>query len=182
MLRCWAEAPGVKALVIENRSHADLLHRRTILFIDDAWFLIHDEAVGGAAGEVAIHFQLVPCPIIERDNRVATRFETGPNLTVRNFPVGTVPRRQVEEGWISYEILKRQERPAWKWAIAKTAAQPKTEFLTALVPDAGPAPAGPDDARVRAVADGAVYEVACAGVAYEVTLRPAKSEVVLRRR
>ena len=178
----WAESPGVKALVIENQGRPDLLHRRTILFVDDGWFLVHDEAIGAAAGEVAIHFQLVPCEVAQRDDVVETRFASGPNLKVQSFPLAQAPRYQAEEGWISYAILKRLERPAWKWSLAKTGAQPQVGFLTALVPlDAG-AHAELADAGVQAGAEGTVYTVTRDGVRYEVTLRTAKNEVELRKR
>jgi heparan-sulfate lyase len=130
----WSEAENLIALVVENQSYPELKHRRTVLFIDNRYFLIHDEAIGSAAGEVAIHFQFTAGDL-KLDKLVAqTGHAEGANLRVQAFPCGRDPVAEPEEGWISYEIAKKEKRPAWCWKLRKTAAEPGVEFLTALVP------------------------------------------------
>jgi heparan-sulfate lyase len=137
----WSEAENLVALAVENQSYPGLKHRRTVLFIDNRYFLIHDEAIGDAAGDVAIHFQFTAGDL-KLDKLVAqTGYAEGANLRVQAFPCGREPVAEPEEGWISYEIAKKEKRPAWCWKLRKTAAEPGVEFLTALVPYRdGPAP------------------------------------------
>lgn len=130
----WSETTNLVALVMENQSYAGLKHRRTVLFCDNRYFLIHDEASGGDAGTVRIHFQFAPCKA-EIQNQVArTCYKTGPNLLVKTFGLGKEIALEQEEGWISYTIAKKEPRPAWSWKIAKEAGDDRVAFLTALVP------------------------------------------------
>lgn len=130
----WSEATNLVALVLENQSYAGLKHRRTVLFIDNRTFLIHDEAIGSDAGMVRIHFQFAPCKA-EMENLMArTCFDTGANLIVKTVAIGKAVALDQEEGWISYTIAKKESRPAWSWKIAKAAADAHVDFLTALVP------------------------------------------------
>lgn len=132
----WKTSKDFSCLVFENQSYNDLKHRRTTLFIDNKYFLIYDEAIGAAAGKVNIHFQLIPCKktINTSDFSVTTGFEVGSNLIIKSFPLETSMKVEKEEGWISYDILKKSERPAWSYAVEKRKEQSGVEFLTALVP------------------------------------------------
>ena len=132
----WKNSERLSCLIYENKSYDSLIHRRTTLFIDKKYFLIYDQAIGNAAGEVRSHFQFVPCNYSsdKKTNTVTTLFPEGPNLIVKNFPSGHPVRIEKEEGWISYEILRKEERPAWSFAIDKKKKQPEVSFLTALVP------------------------------------------------
>ena len=130
----WSERTNLVALVLENQSYAGLKHRRTVLFIDNRFFLVHDEAIGNDAGTVRIHFQLAPCKA-EMENLMArTCFDTGANLIVKTVALGKEVALEKEEGWISYAIAKKESRPAWSWKITKTAGDAHVDFLTALVP------------------------------------------------
>ena len=132
----WKTSKDFSCLVFENQSYNDLKHRRTTLFVDNKYFLIYDEAIGAAAGKVNVHFQLIPCKktINTSDFSVSTGFEVGSNLIVKSFPLETSMKMEKEEGWISYDILKKSERPAWSYAVEKRKEQSEVEFLTALVP------------------------------------------------
>lgn len=130
----WSETEGLAALIVENRSYPELRHRRTVLFIDHAYFLIHDEAIGEAAGDVRIHFQFAPCEADTGGLTALTRFADGANLLVRTFPLAGPVATEKEEGWISYAIRRKEPRPAWCWKINKRAADARTSFLTAVVP------------------------------------------------
>jgi heparan-sulfate lyase len=47
-------------LVVENQSYENLAHRRSVFFVDKRYFVIVDEAIGNATGDIDIHFQLAP--------------------------------------------------------------------------------------------------------------------------
>lgn len=147
----WSEAENLAALAVENQSYPGLKHRRTVLFLDNRWFLIHDEATGTAAGDVAIHFQFTDGDL-KLDKLVAqTGHAEGANLRVQAFPCGREPLAEPEEGWISYEIAKKAKRPAWCWKLHKAADEPGVEFLTALLPyRQGQAPAKVEATVARA--------------------------------
>ncbi|WP_242203544.1 alginate lyase family protein [Aestuariivivens insulae] len=132
----WKESDKLVILVNENSSYDNLTHRRTTLFIDNSYFLIYDQAISDAVGDVRAHFQLVPCPVTIDKNTltVSTDFEEGANLIVKNFPTTNSVTLEKEEGWISYDILRKEERPAWGYSYQKTDKDKEVEFLTALVP------------------------------------------------
>jgi heparan-sulfate lyase len=130
----WSETDGLAALVVENQSYPGLKHRRTVLFIDRSYFLIHDEAIGEAAGDVRIHFQFAPCEAEIAGLTATTRFAEGANLMVKTFPLAGPVSTEQEEGWVAYAIRRKEPRPAWSWKVSKQANDRQAGFLTALVP------------------------------------------------
>jgi heparan-sulfate lyase len=131
----WSASEAVTALVVENKSYENLSHRRTILFIDKEYFIIHDQAIGDAEGEVKIHFQLVPAPIQKDLSKglVRTLFPSGPNLVVQSRALQGKTQLEMEDGWISYKQNIKEKRPAWSVKQNKIAKQ-NLEFLTTLQP------------------------------------------------
>lgn len=153
IFRCWCETEDGTALVVENQSAEKLRHRRTVLFIDRRYVVIHDEALGVAAGDVRVHFQFVPCEA-EIDGSIArTKFADGANLQVKTFSQQQELITEKEEGWISYQIRKKQERPAWSWKTTKRASDAAVSFLTVLEPYRQGAKAVVDDLRVEVDGD-----------------------------
>ncbi|MBI9020276.1 MAG: alginate lyase family protein [Verrucomicrobia bacterium] len=130
----WSESENLTALVIENQSYPELKHRRTVLFVDNQYFLIYDEAVGEAAGDVRAHFQFVPCKSVLQGLSAQTQYPKGANLLVKTFPQGKDISAEEEEGWISYQPQVKEPRPAWSWKVRKTAGDTQVTFLTALIP------------------------------------------------
>ena len=131
----WSDESKLTALVFENNSYENLRHRRTILFVDKQYFIIHDQAIGDAEGEVKIHFQLVPSEIVfnASEGLVSTQFKSGPNLVVHSRALQGKTQLEKEDGWISYEQKIKQERPAWCLKQDKKAEQ-DLGFLTVLEP------------------------------------------------
>ena len=117
----WSEAKNLVVLAVENQSYAGLTHRRTVLFVDQRYFVIHDEAEGSDSGDVRLHFQFAPCTAELRGLVARTRFDQGANLVVKTFPLGKEIVMEQEEGWISYAIAQKEKRPAWSWKINKQA-------------------------------------------------------------
>jgi heparan-sulfate lyase len=132
----WKESKDLVCLVNENKSYNDLMHRRTTLFVDNKYFLVYDQAIGAAQGNVGVHFQLVPCDFIQNPENlsVTTNFKEGSNLVVQSFSTAKPGKMKKEEGWISYDPLKKQERPAWSIEIEKSAGQAQVDLLTVLAP------------------------------------------------
>lgn len=172
----WEEQENLVVLVIENQSYPELRHRRTVLFIDNKYFLIVDEAMGAAVGTLRTHFQFVPCDYSVSGLTVQTRFNEGANLLVKSFPQGPALAIEKEEGWISYAPQRKQGRPAWSYRADKSSAEGQVQFLTALVPFQGTQAPG----RVEAsVADG-VYLLRVAGREFNVGLDLESKTAVLK--
>ncbi|QHI69325.1 alginate lyase family protein [Tichowtungia aerotolerans] len=130
----WDESDNLVALVFENQSYPDLRHRRTVLFIDNKYFLILDEATGSAAGTVRTHYQFAPCDYAIDGLSAETRFAEGANLLVKSFPQVRPVAVEKEDGWISYKPQVKEPRPAWSYGVEKGADEDKVVFLTALIP------------------------------------------------
>ena len=138
--------------MVENQSYPGLKHRRTVLFCDNQYFLIHDEAIGPDAGTVRVHFQFAPGPADIQGLVARTRHETGANLLVKTFAQGKEISLEEEEGWISYAIAKKEARPAWSWKVTKATEDDHVAFLTALVPTREGA--APDDVQASVKSEG----------------------------
>ena len=143
----WSDSDNLTALVVDNQSYEGLKHRRTVLFIDKKYFIIRDQAIGKDAGAVRIHFQFAPCDFTLDGHVAQSRFAEGGNLLVRTFPQDKPVSTAKEEGWISYKINQKAERPAWSWKIDKSAEDAQVGFLTALVPNKQGAEASPIQAK-----------------------------------
>lgn len=170
----WKDNEKVTCLINENQSYEGLNHRRTTLFIDNSYFLIHDKATGEDTGMVKTHFQLVPCDYItdEENFSVRTQFKSGPNLLVKNFPVNQNITMGEEEGWISYKVLHKEKRPAWSYSIDKSSGEKEISFLTALIPYGENEEPSEVMASVKTAGDIIVYILRVGDKSYEIHLDP----------
>lgn len=129
--------PGAKqdAVVVENDSYKGLTHRRAILFVEKTFFVIVDEAIGNAKGDVSIHFQLAPGKVTFDDKTLTVNTGTnGPsNLLVHTLPFPGLSLAE-EEGWVSYKYGQREIRPAFRFHANKGGDSPGLRFVTILVP------------------------------------------------
>jgi len=169
----WQDSDRLTALVFENQSYTNLNHRRTVLFIDNKYFLIYDQATGTAEGELRAHFNLVPCEydFDESEFSVETLFTSGANLLVKGFPQDGSMQMREEEGWVSYNFLEKEERPAWSYLVNKKSSDEEVSFLTALVPYANVFTA-PDTvlASVDDSASPTIITLMVDGTSYDVSL------------
>lgn len=62
----WVEddGQGNAILTVENASYPGLTHRRTVFFVQRRFFILVDEALGTAEGDLDLHFQLTPGPAV----------------------------------------------------------------------------------------------------------------------
>ncbi|MCX2477015.1 heparinase II/III family protein [Pedobacter sp. MC2016-05] len=133
-LQKWETSKTLDVLTYTNPSYKDLNHCRSVLFIDQKYFLIVDQAIGRAAGNIGIHYQL------KEDSQ--PRFDQGNRLVTTNYPDGNnlliqclSPKINLkqEEGKVSYEYGKELSRPAFAFEAPKSSNETSI-FLTIVYP------------------------------------------------
>ncbi|ROU07089.1 heparin-sulfate lyase HepC [Lysobacter enzymogenes] len=137
----WQPDGDVQVLAYANPSYPGLDHQRTVLFVDQTYFVIVDRAVGTATGKLGTHFVLREDSnpaFDERGNRVHTRYADGNNLLVQNLDDDATVLRE-EQGKVSYLYRKETARPAFVFEKPKTDAAPRT-FVSVLFPYRGATP------------------------------------------
>jgi len=137
----WQSAEDLDILCVENVSHQYFLHRRTVWFVgkksEIPFFVILDEAIGDAEGDIAIHFPIAP-GTVKADNHtgcILTDFDEV-NLLVKVTGKKPVTLAE-EEGWHAWEYGKREKR---KMVSAIHKGQGPTVFVSILVPFKGKVP------------------------------------------
>ncbi|MBN9297761.1 MAG: heparinase II/III family protein [Filimonas sp.] len=137
----WQGEGKVQQLTYTNPSYANLSHKRTVFFIDNAYFLIIDQADGAATGTIGAHFQLAEesKPIFDNAKKsVATQYSDGNNLLIQYLNKDNIAIAQ-EEGKVSYQYRKEIARPAF--AFEKKGNGSAQTFVTVLYPfEGGKAP------------------------------------------
>jgi heparan-sulfate lyase len=136
-LLVWKPGENLDILVVENQSYAYLAHRRSVFFVDKKYFVIVDEAIGNANGDVDIHFQLAPGAGVAISNRdsfsVHTNFENGWNVFVKTQKQAGLTLEE-EEGQVSFLYTKKEPRPAFCYRLKKSAEKEKLHFVTLVIP------------------------------------------------
>ncbi|MCC6486776.1 MAG: alginate lyase family protein [Candidatus Hydrogenedentes bacterium] len=130
----WKQADRFDALCVENASYDGLTHRRSVWFVDHAFFVVLDEAIGTAKGTPSLHFQFAPGAIAVNAGKHKVRTGFGDaNVLLWMAPAAPVVFEE-EDGWFAYEYGKREARKAVR--VAATQEAPFT-FLTLLIPYEG---------------------------------------------
>lgn len=134
-LLLWQPGKESDILVVENQSYENLTHRRSVFFVGKKYFVIVDEAIGNAVGDVELHFQLAPgAAIFNRGNlTVASDFKEGCNVLVKTIPQKGIELIE-EEGQVSFLYTKKEPRPAFCYRLKKNQNQEKIQFVTVVVP------------------------------------------------
>jgi acetyl esterase/lipase len=133
--RLWQTLPdGSVVVTVENPSYPGLVHRRTVWFVDRRFFVLLDEAIGSAAGDLDLHFQLAagPAMIDSAAHRATTGFADA-NVLVWQDPRAPVSLHE-EEGWHAWKYGHRERRPAFRFRRAGSAP---AAFLTVVHPFRG---------------------------------------------
>ncbi len=129
----WETGKKLDILTYSNPSYNDLEHQRTMLFIDQKYFLIIDQAKGKATGNLGVHFQLKEDskPVFDMaKNKVYTTYADGNNLLVQSLNTDKVNLSK-EEGKVSYVYNKEMARPAFVFEKAKNDAA--TQIFTTII-------------------------------------------------
>ena len=131
----WSPSDSLDILVVENAGFEDLVHRRSVFFVEKRYFVIIDEAMGVANGNIGLHFQLAPGEFVMDSDRkmVSTRFAKGWNLSVQAVDQQGLTLME-EEGWVSFTYTRKEPRPAFKYNIYKGSSQQHVRFITLVLP------------------------------------------------
>nr|WP_121269217.1 heparin-sulfate lyase HepC [Pedobacter schmidteae] len=111
----WESGKSLDILTYTNPSYPNLNHQRSVLFINQKFFLIIDKAIGTATGNLGVHFQLKEDskPVFDKTNlKVATTYADGNNLLIQLLNTGKVSLNE-EEGKVSYVYKQELSRPAF---------------------------------------------------------------------
>ncbi|OXA78390.1 heparan-sulfate lyase [Flavobacterium aquidurense] len=131
----WKTSKNLDLLTYTNPSYTNLNHQRSVLFIDEKYFVIIDKAIGSATGNLGVHFQLKEDskPVFDKaNNKVYTTYADGNNLLIQSLNSDKVTLNE-EEGKVSYAYAKEIARPAF--VFEKTKSDPTTQqFITVLYP------------------------------------------------
>ncbi|MFW6158067.1 MAG: alginate lyase family protein [Planctomycetota bacterium] len=132
----WRPGDDLDALVVRNRSYKGLTHRRAVLFVKKRFFVLVDDAVGRATGNVDLHFQLAPGEAVfdRRAPSVRTDFDDA-NVLVRAVPRDGMTLAK-EKGQVSFHYGEREPRPAFRFRVRKTGGG-AVRFVTLVVPYKG---------------------------------------------
>ena len=140
-LLLWQPGKELDVLVVENESYPNLTHRRAVLFVEKKYFVIVDEAIGEALGDIDLHFQLGPGEaIFDKENLlVQTDFADGWNVLVQTADQQGIQLEE-EDGQVSFVYTQKESRPAFRYRIRKQTKNPGVRFVTVVVPYEGATP------------------------------------------
>ncbi|CAA9195862.1 Heparin-sulfate lyase [Flavobacterium bizetiae] len=131
----WKTAKNLDILTYTNPSYTDLEHQRSILFINEKYFLIIDKAIGKATGNLGVHFQLKEDskPVYNTtNNSVYTTYEDENNLLIQSLNTDKIVLKE-EEGKVSYVYAKEMARPAFVFEKPKNDAATQ-QFISIVYP------------------------------------------------
>lgn len=130
----WQTSDNLDLLVTENPSYKELNHRRSIFFVDKKYFIIVDEAIGHAKGEVGIHYNLSEGKVDAdlKKMEIKTQYKDKNNLLLQVFAPKTSEMLE-EEGWVSYQLRSKAERPAYVAQVVKKDSK-TVRFISVLAP------------------------------------------------
>ncbi|MCK5804722.1 MAG: alginate lyase family protein [Lentisphaeria bacterium] len=130
----WHSSENLDCVVVENVSYEGLIHRRTIWFVDHQFFVLLDEAIGDALGELALHFQFAPGEV-EFDPCARQAHTQFPDANILVASVGDVNcGLHEEEGWFAWAYGHRTPRMACRFVHAESAP---ASFLSIVLPYRG---------------------------------------------
>lgn len=135
----WHSETAFDVVAVENQSYPTLAHRRTVWFVNKAepgrgFFVLLDEALGDATGQLDLHFQFAPGAITfdPATGRATTTFADA-NVLVLPDPAPLQTASQ-SDGWFAWQYGSRTPRPTIRYQIKQ---QAPAAFLTLLVPYQG---------------------------------------------
>jgi heparan-sulfate lyase len=136
----WVEddGKGNASVTVENASYPNLTHRRTVLFVARRYFVLVDEALGAAEGDLDLHFQFGPAPVkIDPASKTArTGYPSGGNVLIWMAPDSPADLAS-EDAWFSPKHGAKEPAPACRYR--HRAHRAPARFVTVLVPFTGAA-------------------------------------------
>ena len=132
--RLWKPEGKVQIAVTENPGYKNLKHRRSIFFVDRKYFVIVDEAIGSATGNINLHYQLCDGKVkIDTEHlSVTTDFEGYSQVKLQCFADKGTSLKE-EEGWYSTAYHQRTKRTALSFNTEKKEKE-TVRFITVIYP------------------------------------------------
>lgn len=134
-LLLWQPGKDLDILVVGNQGYENLTHRRSVFFVDKKYFVIVDEALGKATGDVDLHFQLAPGESVFNYEGLSVRsdIKNGWNVLVEAQNKNGLKLEQ-EQGQVSFIYTKKIPRPAFRFRIKKENESDEICFVTLVAP------------------------------------------------
>lgn len=113
LTRRWQPEGDVQILVTENPGYKNLTHRRSIFFVDNQYFVIVDEAIGSATGNIGLHYQFCDGKMKADAGQqiLISEFEDENQVKLQCFGPDDC-KMEEEKGWYSTAYRQRKERMA----------------------------------------------------------------------
>ena len=128
----WQPDGNQQVLVTQNPSYKDLDHRRTVFFVDQTYYVIVDEALGSATGNLNLHYLLTDGKTSTEKNTIRTDYKGESNVMIACNSASPMELKQ-EEGWYSTAYRKKIARPSFSFNVDKKDAKP-VRFVTIIYP------------------------------------------------
>ena len=131
----WQPGKDLDILVVENAGYENLTHRRAVFFVDKKYFIIVDEAIGPAKGDIGLHFQFAPAEAeFDHENLSArTAYPDGWNVYVHTRKQEGLKLIE-EEGQVSFRYTEKEPRPAFGYHMEKGPGDGGLRFITLVAP------------------------------------------------
>lgn len=135
--KLWKPEGDVQILVTENQSYSNLKHRRSFFFVDGKYFILVDEAIGAATGQVNLNYQLSDGEVkVDTKNlSLVSAFKGDTQVKLQCFAPQQTSLEEVE-GWYSTAYRKRTERTAISLNTAKK-EKDTLRYITVIYPTVG---------------------------------------------
>lgn len=131
----WETGKNLDILTYTNPSYPELNHQRTVLFINQQYFVMIDKAIGKATGNLGVHWQLKEDskPVVDPvKNRAYTSYTDGNNLLIQSLNTDKIALSE-EEGKVSYVYNQEMKRPAFVFEKPKKDSNTQT-FISIVYP------------------------------------------------
>lgn len=135
--KLWKPEGNVQILVTENPSYKELKHRRSVFFVNQQYFVIVDEAIGNATGNINLHYQLCDgdIDIDAKTFSLSSNFAGENQVKLQCFAPKKTTLKE-EEGWYSVAYRQRTERTAVSFNTEKKEKE-NVQFITVIYPTKG---------------------------------------------
>ena len=132
--KLWKPEGNVQILVTENSSYKELKHRRSVFFVNQQYFVIVDEAIGNATGNINLHYQLCDgdIDIDAKTFSLSSNFAGENQVKLQCFAPKKTTLKE-EEGWYSVAYRQRTERTAVSFNTEKKEKE-NVQFVTVIYP------------------------------------------------
>jgi heparan-sulfate lyase len=134
-LEKWESSDQLSVLTYANPSYSNMDHQRSVLFVDQQYFLIIDKAIGTATGKLAVRFHLKEDskPVYNKStNTVYTTYADGNNILIQSLNADPITLLE-EESKVSYEYRKEMKRPALGFEKGKPDGKTQS-FISIIYP------------------------------------------------